>query len=118
MLTARELGDIRNMANDWLPGTAIVLSDVGTRDTGAGHSESWQASGTVSCRVRKEQQAREVEIGGAIRSVVPVPISLPWDCGVNARNRLTIDDTSYEVLGTDETRSEPGQLVVTAVRMN
>ena len=117
MLTSRELGDIRNTVEASLPSTCVILTNSPTNDAGAGQLENFTASGTVSCRVRREKEPREFEIGGAIRSVVPVPISLPFDCGVTALNRLRIDSVDFQVIGNDLTRSEPGCLVVLAARV-
>lgn len=95
MLTDYETAAMRAMQEEWLPGTAVIQTNVPASDGAGGFEASWSASGTVPCRVSYQAMGSgarggEVELGAAIRDVAPWIVTLPYDTDVSTADRLVI----------------------------
>lgn len=96
MLTEAQLTAMRTVAEDAMPGTAVVQSRSFSSDGGGGGSLAWTASGTVACRIAPIRGA-EREIGDRISPDADSIVTLPFDTTLDTDARLVIDSRTYNV---------------------
>lgn len=97
MLTTDELTRMRDTAAAALPGTAYVLRGASADDGIGGRTDTWGTAGTVAVRLAP-RGGSEASRGGATLSEADSVASLPYGVDLKARDRLSIDGLSYEVL--------------------
>lgn len=96
MLNAADLASMRATAEQALPGTAIIQSGTLVSDGGGGQTETFAASGTVSCRVAPAA-GNEREEGDRIVADSQYVITLPADTTVETDDRIVVAGITYNV---------------------
>lgn len=112
MLSDADLSAMRAEQELWLPGTAVVQTNVPTGDAAGGFTPGWVASGTVACRVMPDTiRSAERELGGAIREPARWVVTMPHDTDVSAQDRIVTAGRVLEVVAVAAATS-----IQTAVR--
>lgn len=97
MLTDAELEEMRDVAAQALPGTAVItLGGTLVSDGGGGGSISYTSGGTVACRVAPIS-GTEREIADRISSDAEFVITLPHSANVTTDAKLAISGSTYSV---------------------
>lgn len=105
MLSDAQLERMRNVANDSLPGTAIIRAGTLASDGGGGYSETFSNSGTVACRVAPILRGDEGQVGGRISSDADWIVTLPAQTSVETDDQLLIDGDTHTVVAVKSPRS-------------
>ena len=99
---------MRSVADDALPGTAVILSGSATADGLGGQTVAFSASGTVACRmspVGQDGSGGENVAGGEFTRASDWVMTVAYGTDVDGDDRVTYDGTTYEVLYYDAPRS-------------
>lgn len=96
MLTAAELERMRAVAEQALPGTAVIQAGTLVSDGGGGHTQTFVASGTVACRVAPVNGV-ENERGDRISADSQYVITLPAETTVETDDQLVVAGVTYNV---------------------
>jgi head-tail adaptor len=96
MLTDAQLTSMRSVAEDALPGTAVIYGGTFASDGGGGGSFAYTASGTVSCRIAP-LTGTEREVGERISSDADFIVTLPVSTSVSTDSRLVISGGTFNV---------------------
>ena len=96
MLTAAELAAMRDVAEDALPGTAVIQTQAFASDGGGGGSVTWTAAGTADCRLAPIR-GTEREVGERISPDADFLVTLPFDASVTTDSRLVISGGTFNV---------------------
>jgi SPP1 family predicted phage head-tail adaptor len=96
VLTTAELNRMREVAEQALPGTAVVQASTYVSDGGGGGSYTWANSGTLSCRVAPIAGG-ENQVGGRIGANSTHIVTLPWDAVVTEESRLSIGGGTFNI---------------------
>jgi head-tail adaptor len=115
VLSDPELERMRVVAEQALPGTAVIQTNSFVSDGGGGGSVTWSASGTVPCRIAP-LGGDERLVGGRLSPDADSVITLPWDATVTEGSRIVsgggtynvenVRDRSYELTTRLEARKE------------
>lgn len=109
MLTAAELTRMRADANRLLPDTATIYRRTVTEDSSGGEASDWSTRiGEVKCRLSAtsaKTRAKDAVRGERIEAAEGWIVSLPVGTDVTETDRLTINDTTYEVVSALDNRS-------------
>lgn len=109
MLTTAQLNQMRHDANRLLPDTATIYRRTVTADDSGGESADWSTKvGEVKCRLSAtsaKSRARDAVRGERIEAAEGWIVSLPIGTDVTETDRLTINDTTYEVVSALDSRS-------------
>lgn len=97
MLSTTDLTSMRAVAEQALPGTAVINSGTLTSDGGGGYSEAFTASGTVACRVAPVTGS-ERELGDRIAADAEYVITLPAETSVETDDRIVTGGVTYNVV--------------------
>lgn len=99
MLNAAEIARMRTIAEQALPGTAVVHSGTLTSDSGGGYTEAFtpRSGGTVACRVAPAAGG-EREEGDRISADAQYMITLPAGTTVETDDRIVVDSITYNVV--------------------
>lgn len=86
-----------------LPGTAVIQGTVSVSDGQGGYYESYAGVGTVPARLYPQTTRSYSEgTGGAqIISETMWFITMPWDTVVDARNRISMEGRTWEVVSVN-----------------
>lgn len=101
MLSAAELTAMRDIEDDAMPSTAIIERYGLTTDGMGGYTEAWAAVGTVVCDlwpINKRGDREGVGIGGQPIQRADWFITMPYDTDITAKDRVTVDSRTFEVL--------------------
>jgi SPP1 family predicted phage head-tail adaptor len=105
-LTAGELTQMRAVTDDYLPGTAYILTRTLASDGQGGSTETWGTAGTVSWRISplSETERAQQDRVSALRERI---VTVAYGATVTQRDRLkdASDGTTYEIDGVDSPRS-------------
>ena len=85
--------DIEKMFTD----TCVVKRKTKVSNGAGGSMESWSDAASYPCRIAPAKSGDETTIGGAVKSVKPVVVILPYDADVTTADRLAISGATYEV---------------------
>ena len=96
MLSSGDIASMRTTAEQALPGTAVINSGTLASDGGGGYTETFTASGTVSCRVAP-LTGSEREEGGRISADSQYVITLPAETVVETDYQIVADGITYNV---------------------
>jgi SPP1 family predicted phage head-tail adaptor len=96
MLTDADISSMRSVAEDALPGTAIVQTHAFTDDGGGGGTLAWTAAGTVDCRLAPIR-GDEREIADRISEDSDHIVTLPTTASVTVESRLLIAGGTFQV---------------------
>lgn len=99
MLTTAELARMRTIAQDALPGTAVIQNGTLTSDSGGGYTEAFtpRTGGTVACRLAPVS-GNEREEGDRINADADYIITLPATTTVETDDRIVIGAITYNVV--------------------
>ena len=100
-LTDAQLDLMRSQVALLLPGTAVIYTKTAGTATPYGDSYTYNAAGTVSCRVDPlgQQNSTELEYNlSKETTMIMYRCTLPYDATVTADDRITIDGENYEVV--------------------
>ena len=99
MLTTSEIAAMRTVAEQALPGTAIIQNGTLTSDGGGGYTEAFQprTGGTVACRVAP-LTGTEREEGDRISADADYVITLPAETTVETDDRIETGGVTYNVV--------------------
>ena len=91
---------MRAIAEEALPGTAVIQSGTLASDGGGGYTETFAAAGTVSCRVAPvtSRGGAEGEVGGRIEQDAEYIITLPAATSVETDDRIVVGAITYNVV--------------------
>lgn len=87
---------MRTVAEQALPGTAVIQSGTLASDGGGGWTETFTASGTVSCRVAPVTGV-ENEVGDRVAAESQYVITLPAETTVETDDRIVVAGVTYNV---------------------
>jgi SPP1 family predicted phage head-tail adaptor len=96
MLSASEVARMRTVAEQALPGTAIIQGGSLTSDGGGGWTEGFTAAGTVACRVAPISGS-EREEGERISADSQYVLTLPAETAVETDDRIVVAGVTYNV---------------------
>lgn len=98
MLSASDLRRCRDTVEQLvLPGTAVLYAPAGTADGMGGVTESFQAAGTVACRIDYRNDGGEPETGAAIRETVEYVMTVSHTVTVPPSGRVHSGGEWYDV---------------------
>lgn len=100
MLTATELADMQTVEESVMSSSAVIVRFGTASDGMGGFTETWAAVGTVDCDLWPiNRNVREQPTdGGQIISRADWYITMPFDADVTAKDRVTIDSRTFEIL--------------------
>lgn len=99
MLSAAELADMRTVQAEAMAGTAVISRKTLTTDGMGGFTETWAASGTVTCRVwPATESGAESLIADRITESDAWVITVPYATDVTAKDRVVADGRTFEVV--------------------
>lgn len=103
MHTAADLTFMRDTQELALPGTAVIQGTVSVTDGQGGYYESYAGVGTVPARLypRTSRSYSESVAGGQIISLTTWFITMPWDTVVDARNRISMEGRTWEIVSVN-----------------
>jgi SPP1 family predicted phage head-tail adaptor len=101
VLTDADIASMRVTANQALPGTAVIHGGTLTSDGGGGYTETFTASGTVSCRVAPASGG-EMQEGDRIIADSTHIITLPAETTVETDDRIVVAGVTYNVTAVRE----------------
>lgn len=106
MLTADELEWMRETAGEALPSTCIVMGTAWVSDGMGGGTVTWNAVGTVACRL--EAQSGDERVSGDRKTVFArYRLTMPYDTEVTEQDKVQVDGVTYRVLFVDTGKSWP-----------
>lgn len=97
MLTPGEIAAMRGVAEQALPGTAVISGGTFASDGGGGGSVAYLPSGTVSARLAPLGGGETGTPGDRIADESTHIITLPATTSITEASRVTFDGKSYEV---------------------
>jgi head-tail adaptor len=99
VLTAADLTRMRAVAEQAMPGTAVIQGGTLASDGGGGWTETFapRSGGTVACRVAPVT-GTEREIGGRIHADAEYVITLPAATTVETDDRIVVGAITYNVV--------------------
>ena len=89
---------MRSVQSETLPGTAVISRNTPTSDGMGGWTDAWAAIGTVDGRVSPSGGGSERLIAEQITDDDAWNITLPYNTDVTAKDRITIDSRTFEVV--------------------
>lgn len=99
MLSAAELAEMRSVQALAQAGTAVISRKTLTADGMGGFTETWAASGTVTCRVWPARESgAESLIADRITESDAWVITVPYATDVAAEDRVVADGRTFEVV--------------------
>lgn len=96
MLSTAEIARMRTIAEQALPGTAVIQGGSLTSDGGGGWTEAFTGGGTVACRV-SPISGNEREIGDRISADSQYVLTLPAETTVETDDRIVVAGVTYNV---------------------
>lgn len=86
-----------------MPGTAVIQGTVSASDGQGGYYESYAGVGTVPARLYPVNRRSYHEgVGGAqVISETAWHITMPWDTVVDARNRISMEGRTWEIVSVN-----------------
>lgn len=103
MHTTADLSFMRDTQELAMPGTAVIQGTVSVTDGQGGYYESYAGVGTVPARLypRTSRSYSENVAGGQIISLTTWFITMPWDTVVDARNRISMEGRTWEIVSVN-----------------
>lgn len=99
MLTAAELAEMRSVQDEAMAASCVISRKTLVSDGMGGFTETWAASGTVSCRVWPAgESGAERLVADRITEDDVWVITLPYATDVVAKDRITADGRTWEVV--------------------
>lgn len=98
LLSAVELTAMRAVQSDTLPDTAVISRNTPTSDGMGGWTDAWAAVGTVDGRLAPSGGGAESLMAERITDTDAWNITLPYGTDVTAKDRVSIDGRSFEVV--------------------
>jgi len=102
MFTPDELADLRREVLGLLPDTAVIERAAGTVDSSTGAwADVYAPAGTVVCRIDPIPLAMVgagAIIAGQETARAWFQLSVPWDADIQANDRVTIGDVTFEII--------------------
>lgn len=108
MLSDAELTAMRDTQELAMPGTAIIYNVFGLVSDGqGGYYDGPVAVGTVPARLYpRTSRSYQEGVGGAqVISMTTWFITMPWDTVVDARNRISMEGRTWEILSVNNDES-------------
>jgi hypothetical protein len=98
-LSTGDIASCRHVADAFLPGTAVILTQGMTSDGQGGYVDAYNASGTVAARLASERLRGDVEssAGGRLAEVGSWVLTVPAGTTVGETDRVRFDSIVYEV---------------------
>lgn len=119
MLTDAELAAMRDVDASAMPYTGYVMRYVGTADGMGGYRETWGTVGTVVCDLwQLNLRQNEIVSGGQIVARAGWRIDVPFDADVTARDRMTIEGRTFEIVRVNNDAAWRTHLRLEAVTHN
>jgi head-tail adaptor len=101
VLSASELSDMRDIEELAMSSTAIIQRYTLTSDGMGGYSEAWANVGTVTCDlwpINQRGDREGVSNGGQPISKANWYVTVPFDTTITAKDRVSIDSRTFEVI--------------------
>lgn len=103
-LTSAELEALRADLERTLPDTCVIQAVTRTADGQGGWTEVWAASGTVSCRM-DQNSGNKGRQAAAVQDFATFTLTVPYDTGLTALQRVVHAGETYNVIGVTDTGS-------------
>jgi len=98
MLTEAEISEMRRTAEAALPSRGQIQRRTLTPDGYGNQTETWNALTWVRCRIHRDKaKTPEREQAGVITAVGDFNLTVPWNAPIEAKDRIVINNTTYEV---------------------
>lgn len=101
MLTAREIAAMRCTEECAMSSTAVIRRNSLTPDGMGGYNDSWSIAGTTICDVwainTNRSDRENTTAGGQIITHAQWFITVPYNTDVTAKDRLEIDNRTFEL---------------------
>lgn len=99
MLTAAELAEMRSVQDEAMAASCVISRKTLVSDGMGGFTETWAASGTVSCRVwPATESGAESLIADRITESDAWVITVPYNTDITAKDRVVADGRTFEVI--------------------
>src|SRR5687767_5986156 len=90
---------MRVVAEDAMPGTAIIQNEAQVSDGGGGYTTTFTSSGTVACRIAPVgRQTGEGELGDRMSPDAQWVVTLPAETTIDLDNRILTGGGTFSVL--------------------
>ena len=97
-LSAKELSDIRDVADDWLPDTCTIQTKTESVDGLGGISYSWTNTYTsISCRLDPMFQGDEEITNDALEGESVWILTVAYDQDIDVEYRIVHNSLTYEI---------------------
>ena len=113
VLTPTDLAVLRQQARRMMTSQATILRLTRGPDGAGGFLETWNAIGTVPCRVLP-LSGRERLLAEQVAHVGDVRIWFPLGTDIRAEDRITVGSSTFEVTGVVPQGDDPILIEVTA----
>lgn len=104
MLSNAELLSMRQVIALLLPDTCIISALTEVNNGMGGVTQTWVASGTVSCRVDIKSGKEEV-IGDKLQAFQQTVLSVPYDTTINTTDHVVHGGVTYNVTQVNNDQS-------------
>ena len=106
VLTAKELADMRLVADDFLPDTCTIQTVTKTVDALGGITHTWANTYTsVACRIDPTNSGNEVVSNLALEGQATWWLNIPYTQAIDIEDRVIHDSVTYEVAHVWDTHS-------------
>lgn len=107
LLTPAELRHMRaSLEGVTLPDECVIQEATRTPDGQGGNPETWEAAGTVVCRLDAGGGSK-ASVGQALQAFATYTLTVPHDTAITTLNRVVHDGTTYTVTAVDVDKSWP-----------
>lgn len=118
-LSAKELTDMRTIADDFFPGTCTIQTKTTTTGGMGGISESYANTYTgVACRLDPGGGGDEAVVNFALEGKSTWMLNIPYDQAIAIEDRVVHSGETYEVVGVVDTHSYSTIRRAVLVRVN
>lgn len=105
LLTSAELARMRtDIENLTLPDTCVIQSLTQTADGQGGHTESWSAAGTVSCRL-DNGSGNKRNVAASLNPFSSWVLTVPQSTTITTASRVVHGGETYSVTAVSDTGS-------------
>ena len=105
-ITTAELAQMRSDIETLLPDTCVINTLTSVSDGMGGQTNSWEASGTVDCRLDRRSASEQLS-GGAIRPYSEWVLTVPYGTSITVQNQVTHGGLTYNVTEVNTDKSWP-----------
>jgi head-tail adaptor len=105
LLSDSDVESMRATMAESFPDTAVIKTPQVVGDSGGGGTTSWTAAGTVGCRIAAFGSGAERNIADRLAEEAEWIVSLPAETAITTSDRVTINNTDFNVIAMSAPRS-------------